>query len=184
MQVKNKTESDFMIKKLGLNRMLEGIFSNNQREELANFLNKHQFPYYNMRDKSKSMGEFLYKLTFEEVVKNSVKYDKFSVYESLADADTNHMILQGDIHIDYGWNMMASLDTHRCISNRIAMQQPQYKILLNLIEDKTPYIQGLNQVLNYIITHELFNVYVEFTYFDIPLGINKENLLIWELRNY
>jgi hypothetical protein len=127
MQIKNKSESDLMIKKLGLNKMLEGIFTNYQQNELINFLNQHQFLYYNIRDKSKSMGEFLYKLTAKEVIEKSINYERFSVYESLADADENYMILQGDIQIDNEWNILASLDKRRCISNRMAMQQPEYK---------------------------------------------------------
>jgi len=30
----------------------------------------------------------------------------------------------------------------------------------------------------------LFGIIVEFSLSEIPVGVNKENLIIWELRNY
>lgn len=163
--------------------MLEGVFSKDSLNELKTFLKQYKYPYYNIRDKSKSMGDFLYKITEEEVIKNSYKYDKFSVYESLAEADKN-LILQGDIFISKDFELCASLSDVKGISNRVAMQEPKYHIRTDLKENREPYIYGLKKVIDYVITNCLFDVYVEFSLFDIPVGINKENILIWELRNY
>jgi hypothetical protein len=40
------------------------------------------------------------------------------------------------------------------------------------------------KILEFISEYELFDVVVEFTYYDIPVGRNREPLLIWEIRNY
>lgn len=184
MQVKNKKQSDYLIKSLQLNRMSEGIFTCNQEEELKKFLKENLHPYYNIRDKNASMGEFRYKITAEEVLKYANSYQLFSVYESLADADQNHMLLQGEIRVDSNWNVKASLDDRRCISNREAMKQPKFNIFFNILESSEPHICGLKQILDYIIVNQLFDVIVEFTLYDVPVGVKKENIIIWELRNY
>jgi hypothetical protein len=154
-QIKNKTESDFAIRQLSLNRMLDGVFSKGEEDKVRSFLNNHVYPYYNMRDKSKAMGQFLYKLTSEEVLSHIKDYDKFSVYESLADADSKYMLLQGEIQISSDWQVTASLSNVIGISNRVAMREPTWHLSYDLLWDREPKITGLKQIINYIFEHEL-----------------------------
>lgn len=182
----NKYESDCAIVRLGLNKMLEGIFtSKSSQEDLIKFLDRNKHDHYNIRDKSDPSGKFQYKLTRDEVIENSKDYKKkFSVYESLAEADKT-LILQGEIQIDKDFVMMASLSDVKGISNRIAMQEPKYNIHgFDLTDKREPSIRGLSKVLDYIISKELLDVVVEFSLFEIPVGINNEDIIIWELRNY
>ena len=178
MRINNKLESDCMIKKLNLNRMLEGMFRRGEEEKLAQFLKENPFPYYNIRNKSVAMGQFLYKLTPSEVMEHSREYDCFSVYESLAEADKK-LILQGDILIDRNFSITASLSDVKGISNRQAMQNPVYKLNMDLVynpyikfgEDKfwqrLPNIQGLDTLIDFICTNGLIDVVVELSMFDI-----------------
>jgi len=183
--IRNKYESDYEIKRLGLNRMLEGIFTKDSKtEDLEKFLDDNVFEYYNIRDKSVSSGKFLYKLTREEILEASKNYTKFAVYESLALAD-DRLVLQGDIEIDKDFVMRASLSDIKNMSNRLAMQEPVYHIYNHdLRERKEPSIYGLSKVIDYIASKELIGMVVEFSLFEIPVGINREHLIIWELRNY
>lgn len=65
--IRNKYESDYMIKKLGLNRMSEKIFTyNSTLDELKSYLEENTYKYYNIRDKSVSGGKFLYMLTKDQ----------------------------------------------------------------------------------------------------------------------
>lgn len=195
MRIVNKAESDSMIKSLNLNRMLEGRFKSGEEEKLKQFLKENPFPYYNIRDKSSAMGQFLYKLSPSEVISRSKEYESFAVYESLAEADKK-LVLQGDVLIDKDFSIMASLSDVKGISNRLAMQTPVYKLHMdmtykpyfNLGEEelwqRLPSIHGLKTLIDFICSHELIGVVVELSLFDIPVGIKKENILVWELRNY
>ncbi len=183
--IRNKYESDYMIKKLGLNRMSENIFTDNSTlDELKSYLEENTYKYYNIRDKSVSGGTFLYMLTKDQVLLKSKKYKRYAVYESLAIAD-DRLILQGDIEIDRDFIMRASLSDIKGISNRIAMEKPVYNIYnYDLKEKRDPPISGLSEVIDYISQNSLIDMVVEFSLFEIPVGINQENIIIWELRNY
>lgn len=183
--IRNKYESDYMIKKLGLNRMSEKIFTDNSTlDELKSYLEENTYKYYNIRDKSVSGGNFLYMLTKDEVLLKSKRYKRYAVYESLAIAD-DRLILQGDIEIDRDFIMRASLSDIKGISNRIAMEKPVYNIYnYDLKEKRDPPISGLSKVIDYISQNSLIDMVVEFSLFEIPVGINQENIIIWELRNY
>ncbi len=114
----------------------------------------------------------------------SKKYKRYAVYESLAIAD-DRLILQGDIEIDRDFIMRASLSDIKGISNRIAMEKPVYNIYnYDLKEKRDPPISGLSKVIDYISQNSLIDMVVEFSLFEIPVGINQENIIIWELRNY
>lgn len=183
MNVENKQESDNLIRKMNLNRMLDGVFDKNTLYLLPQFLSKNVFPYYNLRDKASASGEFLYQKTAQEILTLAPNYTKFSVYESLAEADKK-LILQGDIQIDNDFNLLASLSDIKLISNRKAMESPVYHLNIDLKEKREPYIKGLSEIINYIVRHELIGAIVEFSLFDLRVGINKENIIIWEIRNY
>lgn len=181
--IQSKKESDRIIEKLAVNKMLEGIFTTETLDQLPIFLNEHQYPFYNIRDKSESAGKFLYKKTASEILTEAPKYSKFSVYESLAEADEK-LILQGDIQIDSKFNLLASLSDIKLISNRKAMHNPVYNLKLDLKQKREPYINGLTYVIDYIVEHGLLDCIVEFSLFDIKVGVNNENIIIWEMRNY
>lgn len=181
--IRNKQESDSLIKQLGLNRLSEEVFTQDNINDLPSFLESHPYPYYNLRDKANVGGKFLYKVTAEEIMKESIKYKKFSVYESLALADDG-LILQGDIQLTKDFVLTGSLSDIKGISNRAAMQKPCYYVNMDLKENNTSSIRGLSTVIDYIVEHQLIEIIVEFSLFDVPVGINRENILIWELRNY
>lgn len=182
--IKNKQESDFIIKKLRLNRIIESEFTQETIGDLKRFLQVHKYSYYNLRDKSQASGKFLYKVTAEQILDQCKNYTRFSVYESLSLADKK-LLLQGEIFIDSKFRVIASLSDIKGISNREAMKNPKYNLSLDLTERKEPYnIQGLTKILDYIIEHNLIGMVVEFSYYDIPVGVNNENIIIWELRHY
>lgn len=182
----NKTESDRLIKEKGLNRIEEGHFkgsSNTLDEDVLEYLDRTRYKYYNIRDKSYSNGMFRYKLTRDEIIAIDKNYDKFAIYESLAEAD-DRLILQGEIEINKDFELWASLSDVKNIPNRIAMKEPKFILEIDLKESKEPNIRGLKGVIDYIISKELIGMVVEFSLFEIPVGINRENIIIWELRNY
>lgn len=179
MNIRTKAGSDEMITKLGMNKMLE----HKGMKGLEEFLSASGHEYYNIRDKSTAMGNFQYKLTGQEVLEVAPKYLEFSVYESLAEADKG-LVLQGEIQIDSGFNMVASLSNLKEISNRKAMELPQITICTNLVEGKMRYVPGLDQVIDFMCENDIIGPIMEFTLYNQPVGVNEEELLIWELRNY
>lgn len=182
-KILNKQQSNEEIIKRDLNRIEIKIFNGNEIDLLTMYLEESNHAYYNLRDMSSSMGKFLYKQTKEQILLHSQNYKQFSVYESLCFAD-EFLVLQGDVFINDQFELIASLDDRKYISNREATKNPKYSLSLDLKELKEPNIKGLTEIINYITKHELFGCYVEFSIFDIPVGIHKENIIIWELRNY
>jgi hypothetical protein len=183
MLVMCKTESDLLMKNLNLNRITEDIFYRGQDDKVRKYLIENPFKHYNLRDKGTPGGKFFYKLTAKQVLEVTHIYPKFSLFESLAQAD-DLLVLQGEISISEQFKILASLDDRKGISNREAMQNPHWTLNSNDLIKRKYSIPGLNKVIDYIACNELFDVIVEFSMYDVPVGVNQENLLIWELRSY
>lgn len=184
IQIKKKDKSDTLIKKYGLNTMSSRIFTKEQIEDVKKFINDSQHKYYSMRTKNKSSGKFLYLLKPEEVIQNISSFELFSLSESLVDADKNHLILQGEMQILNNWTCIASLSDEKGIPNRVVQNAPKYKLFFSLIDNYEPSILGLKQIIDFYIIHELFGFVLEFSMYDVPVGIKKENIIIWEIRDY
>jgi hypothetical protein len=184
-RILTKRESDALITKLDLNRMLEGVFTDNEYPQLMQFMIDHQYRYYNMRDKLNSGGQFRYKLSALDVLTYAKEYKLYSVYQSLAEADDN-LLSQGEVCINRKTlDVDVTLDTRKGISCRKAMERPEYIVSFNLLLQKEPQdMQGLGDVIDMIFKHDLFDIVVEYSFYSVPVGIHHSPLIIWELRNY
>ena len=185
--VRSKKESDELIKKLDLNCIKEEKIFNKYKEKdikeaVKKYLLETNYKYYNMRDKENASGKYLYKLSSEEVLENMGWYNIFSVFESLSEAD-NRLVLQGEIYIDPNAKLIASLDNRKNISNRQAMYNPRYTLSLDLLQRNEPCIPGLKEIIDYVFIKKLFGIIVEFSFYEIPVGLHQENMIIWELRS-
>lgn len=184
MFVQNKSKSREMIERLNLNRLQEKSFKRGDEREVEKFIYATRADQYSIRDKAGSGGRFLYAVNKNKVIKETKHYDYFSLNPSLKLADEEHLVLQGDIMIESPMRVLATLSDVRGLPLRWATENPKYSLDFNLLRDSEPRIKGLRYVIDYLFIHELFDVVVEFTLYNIPVGIHGEPILIWELRNY
>ena len=88
----------------------------------------------------------------------------------------------GEIYISET-SVNAILSTNRGYSVRDAIRNPNYNIATTIFDDETlNHIPYFDNIYKYIVENKLKNIIVEFALFDKPVGINKENIIIYELR--
>ncbi len=177
----NKIESYNAINELGLNKFAEGLFCANETDKVEEFLRSNPAQYYAIRDKSKPGGVFQLKVEEKDVMSAIAGYDIFSINVSSINYASNQLLV-GEILITET-DVNAILSTNSYYSVRDAIKNPSFNFVTNIFDNKTldsvPYF---DKVYEYIVRNKLKNLIVEFAYFDIPVGINKENIIIYELR--
>ena len=182
-----KRESDALIDVLGLNRVPEIIvYFNTKRslQKIEQFIHETLFSYYGMRS-LKSGQIFKHAVPRDQVVNELYEFeDGVKICESMYDFDNNNLVLQGYIYMDRSYNVICEANDEPGMSNRRAMLCPKYKWYFSDVEDHAPRVLVNTGILDLITKHELFDVVLEFTYYNVPVGRNKEKLLIWEIRNY
>ena len=181
MKITNKIESYNKIIELGLNRFPEKIFKSSEINELQDFINTHPANYYAIRDKSKAGGVFKLKVEPQNILNEVSGYDLFSINVSSYNYIDNQLLV-GEIFIS-GTSVNAILSTNSSYSVRDAIRNPDFNFMTNIFNDKIlDKIPCFDEIYKYIIYNKLQNTIVEFAYFNKPVGINKENIIIYELR--
>lgn len=183
MKISNKIESYNKIIELNLNRFPEKIFKTSQINEVKEFIKKYPANYYAIRDKSKAGGVFKLKVEPQNVFNEITGYDLFSINVSSYNYIDNQLLV-GEIFIT-DTMVGATLSTNSKYSVRDAIKSPDFNFITTIFDDKQlNQIPCFNKVYKYVVEHKLFNTIVEFAYFNKPIGINNENIIIYEIRTH
>ena len=184
MKICTKIESYNKIIELNLNRFPEKIFKKSQTKEIQTFIKQHPARYYAIRDKSKPGGEFKLKVEKQNIFKEIDGYELFSINVSSFNYVENQLLV-GEILIE-NQTVNAILSTNKTYSVRDTLKKPDFNFIASIFDNEVlnqvPYF---DEVYKYIIKNKLKGVIVEFAYFNKPVGINNENIVVYELRtNY
>lgn len=184
MEIKTKLESIETIKKLGLNKMKEELFKKGEIEKVRSFLNSCPERLFCIRDRSKAGGNFKFNVKKEDVISEIEGYDLFTINISTSNYE-GHQILTGDIKICSDNGVYATLSTDPNASVRSAYDEPTFNFNTTIFNDELlNQIPGFDFLYEYIFSHSLVDAVVEFSLFDINVGINNEKIVIFEIRTH
>lgn len=184
IEIKNKIESINKIKELGLNKLSEEIFKKGEIDKVKDFIKNNPCRYYAIRDKSKAGGVFKLKVKAEDVLDQINDYEIYTINVSSANYGENQ-VLVGEIEILSNGLIYAILSTKEGYSVRDAIRDPDFNIKADIFDNKVlnkiPYF---DYIYNYIVHHKLEDIIIEFSLFNIDVGINSEKIVIYELRTH
>lgn len=183
MFIKNKLESMKKISELGLNKFPEQLFKAGEQEKVREFLTCYPAQYYAIRDKSKAGGIFKLKVAANDVLAEINDYDLFTINVSSANYVENQLVV-GEIQILSNGEVYATLSVDPTASVRDALRNPTFNLKTDIFNKKLNKIPHFDLIYEYIITHNLQNVIVEFALFDKKVGIRKERIIVYELRTH
>lgn len=183
--IRDKRDSIVKMKELKLNYFPLDSYDVNDFEGIKNFIETYPAKEYILRSANKAKGDFFFVHNLDEIK------DKLSHFENDVTIGVSYnefkedLVLVGDIivHKDFS-SQSVDLTARDDIeaTHRNIYENPKYNIHADIEDDKLWEIPGMSKVMKYISDHELYNVIVEFSVYDIKLGINKENVVISELR--
>ena len=181
MLIQNKLESMKKVKELGLNRFPEQLFKSGEQEEVKKFLACYPAQYYAIRDKSKAGGVFKLKVEASDVIKEIQEYSLFTINVSSANYVENQMLV-GEIQILSSNEVYLIVSQDPAASVRDALRNPSFNLKTDIFDKKLNQIPHFDFLYEYISSHGLYDVIVEFALFNTKLGMNKEKIVIYELR--
>lgn len=184
MEIRNKLESIKKINDLGLNKFPEQLFKKNQVENVLELLKQYPSEYYAIRDKSKAGGIFKLKVSYKDVLEEISDYEIFTINVSSANYADNQLLV-GEVEILSNSGVYTMLTTDPTASVRDASKNPEFNIKTDIFDKATlrkiPYF---DYIYEYIVSHHLENVVVEFSLFDKKVGIKEEQVIVYELRTH
>lgn len=181
MKIKNKIESSQKIEELKLNKFPEEIFKSREESKVIEFINKYPAKYYAIRDKAKSRGVFKLAVTKEDILKEIKDYELFSINVSSTNYKDNQ-VLVGEIEILSNSEIYLTLSKRPAYSVRDAISYPDYNFKTDIFDKRLNEIEYFDYLYKYILKNNLLDTIVEFSLFNIKVGINNENIVIYEIR--
>lgn len=183
MIIKNKIESIEKINELSLNKFPEQLFMKNEESKVQSFLDTYPAKYYAVRDKSKALGNFKLKVDYNKVLEEIKGYNIFTINVSSANY-TDCQLLAGEMEFLSNGDIYATLSVDPTASVRDAVANPTFNLKTNIFDKKLNEIPNFNYIYQYISKNNLYDVIVEFVLFDKEVGVNKEKIIIFELRTH
>lgn len=187
--IKNKQQSKEFLLQNNLNTIITSSTFNNVNDnlyEIVIFLLNNRLNYYSIRE-NKPSGLFIYGIEYSDVLNTVIKNYKnkqFTICESMFLYDKDNMLIQGDFLLTKDFILSYGYSNIKNQSLREASQNFQYKNA-NIDLKQRHYVNSqVNKIIDYIVDNNLFDMVVELTLYDCNVGIKKENIIVWEVRNY
>ena len=181
MRIKNKIESINKIAELKLNKFPESLFQKGEEDKVKEFIKKYPAKFYAIRDKSKVKGIFKLAITKENILQEIKEYDLFSINVSSYNYAKNQ-VLVGEIEVLNNNEIYLIASIIPGVSVRDAIKEPTFNLKTNIFDKKLNNIPYFDYLYKYILENNLIDIIVEFAIFNIKVGFNKENIVVYEIR--
>lgn len=181
MKINSKKHSASVIAKLNLNRVPEVVCDIYDPNVIENFCNKYISKKYVLRDAESASGKYFFCKSKEECLNLAKEYGgKFSLAISCFAYD--NIVLLGEVFLTKDSITIVG-GNDKDITHRNAYQKSIINTTTTLDDNKIWETDGVEEIIQYIIEHNLYDVIVEYVVYDKPVGINNEKVLIVELRS-
>ena len=182
MVIKDKLSGFYKRRELNLNHFPEEIFNKSQKDELRYFIDKHTAEYFAIR--SIDVIDYKSKINKIKVLRNDVdceieNHNTYSISVSSHNYIEN-LILTGDIRI--GINNEVWLLASRKEYPKVSSSPPEYNLSTDIFDKKLNEVPAFDVIFKYIVDNGLIDVIVEFAIYDKNVGINNEQVVVFEIR--
>lgn len=182
MRVKDKLHSIELIKKLNLNQFQEQLFKRGEDDKILDFIKKYPYDFYAVRSKSiVGCKKNRFKTPKNEVLDTCRLFDIFSINVSSYNFCDN-LILIGDTRISKNNEVWLIASRNKNYTGKMAELDPDYNFKTDLFDKRLNDVPSFDLLFKYIVDNNLLDVIVEFAIYDKPVGINKEQIIIFEIR--
>ena len=182
-QSKNKYESKALIEKLNLNRFPEEILHKTDYTKIQSFFDSYPCELYVVRDADNFQAPYFFIKNYEECLQKIEQYKRNIIIAVSVNAYKSHKVLLGTIEIS-GDHVDLCARTDENGDHRNIFIQPEINISTNIFDKKLNQIPGFDIIYAFLVEKNLVDIIVEFTLYDIPVGVKNERLTINEIRNY
>lgn len=181
MKINSKKQSANIIKKLNLNRVPEVVCEIYEPSVIETFCNKYFAKRYILRDAENPSGKYYLCNNKEECLKNAKEYlGTFSLAVSCFAYE--NIVLLGEVFLTKESVTIVGGNA-KGVVHRNVYQNAIINTTTTLDDDKIWDVDGVEDLINYIVNHNLYDVIVEYVIYDKPVGLNNDKVLITELRS-
>ena len=197
MFVKNKIDNFKMLEKLDVNRVFSRVCHTiDESKVFLNIMKEKGFKYVGLRRATQAIGgvgQFINKLSIEDALYHISSFNfqlPAIIYESMGGYE-DYILMQGEIQLFPDGTMWGRISEVPGFTMRQVLADPlkiqhfgTHPYSGDVRREVTWDYYKTQTVVDYICEKHIIGPVVEFTHYTIPVGIHRQRLLIWEIRNY
>jgi hypothetical protein len=181
MKILSKKHSASVIKKLNLNRVPEVVCDIYEEDVIVSFCEKFVEKTYILRDVQNPSGKYFLCHNKEECLISAKNYEgPFSLAVSCFAYE--NIVLLGEICLTKE-NITIVASDDKTVHHRNVYQKAIINKKTTLDDDSIWDVDGVEDIIKYVVDHNLYDVIIEFVVYDKPVGVNNNKVLITELRS-
>lgn len=181
----SKKENIEKMKELNLNFFPLQVFDVKNLDGIKDFFDQNSAEEYVLRTVEKAKGAFFYVSNFKEAKEKLEEFHNEVAISVSYRPYKEKIVLVGDINIskvedDFVVDLIARSDAEA--TNRNIYEKPQYNFHTDLKDETLWQVDGVDKIIRYVAEKGLTGYIVEFAVYDCEIGINKECVVISEIR--
>lgn len=181
MKIESKKHSANIIKKLNLNRVPEVVCDTYEKFVIESFCDKYVAKTYILRDVENPSGKYFLCHSKEDCLISAMEYSgAFSLAVSCFAYE--NIVLLGEICLTKDFVIIVA-SNDKTVHHRNVYQKAIIDLKTTLDDDRIWEVEGVEELIQYVVDHNLYDVIVEFVVYDKGVGVNDNKVLITELRS-
>ena len=181
--ITTKEQSKNKIIKLNLNRVPEIFIDKSDKVSIEKFFAENVEDLYIVRDAEKSSSKYYYVKTAAECFQQAQNFSG-KVIVAVSINTYKNKILLGAIEINKEVVRICATTNEKLDHRTMYNGTAEFNCETDVFDKKLSYIPEFDFLYAYIMKNQLDGYTVEFTIYDKPVGLNKEKIIINEVRNY
>ena len=181
--VATKEQSKNKIIKLNLNRVPEIFIDKSDKESMEKFFAENVEELYIVWDAEKSSSKYYYVRTSEECFKQAQNFSG-KVIVAVSINTYKNKVLLGAVEINKEVIRICATTNEKLDHRTMYNGQAEFNLQTNIFDKKLSNIPEFDFLYEYVMKNKLDGYTVEFTIYDKIVGVNKERIIINEVRNY
>lgn len=185
IEITDKKDAVETMRRLGLNYFPLDVFQVSDLQGIEGFFNAHKASEFVLRSTDKADGQFFFVNSFKQALPLLASFGSHVTVSVSYNPFKQNIVLVGDVRLtrEGGFEMVdltARDDSEG--TNRNVYDNPKYNLHTTLDDERLWKVPGFTKLMDYLSSHNLYNMIVEFIVYDIKLGVKKENVVIVEIR--
>ena len=181
MRIESKKQSASIIKMLNLNRVPEVVCDVYETAVIESFCDKYVAKTYILRDVENPSGKYFLCNNKAECLVNAKEY-KGSFSLAISCFAYENIVLLGEMCLTKDSILIVG-SNDKNTRHRNVYQNAIINTKTTIDDNSIWSVNGVKEIFQYVVEHNLYDVIVEFVVYDKPVGLNRDKVLITELRS-
>ena len=182
--IKNKRDSKRYIEGHGFNHLPDKFIHKDDVTGMKNFLESFSAPLYIIRDGLRPQSDFFFFRTYDECKVLLEKFVDVVILAVSVNAYKKNKVILGTIKITSDNMVELTASTSIDCDHRSIFIENDYNLHCSIFSKQLDNVPRFDEIYEFLVTNLLIDVIVEYTIYDIKVGINNEYLVIQEIRHY